>query len=180
VELIFVHGGVAAGKLTTARALAGIIGYPVFHNHVVVDLLTPIFPFGSEPFVRLREQFWLAVFSEAALDDRSIIFTFAPEQTVAVGFPNRARAAVESRGGRVRFARLSVSSAEQERRISDPSRAEFTKVTDVHTLRQLREQHGIEQPPVDLEVNTDHNDADATAARIVSHFRLTPQQSPIH
>ena len=49
----------------------------------------------------------------------------------------------------------------------------FTKVTDVQTLQQLREQHGIEQPPVDLEVNTDHSDADATAARIVSHFGLT-------
>jgi hypothetical protein len=171
--LIFLHGGVAAGKLTTARALSGIIGYPVFHNHVVVDLLAPIFPFGSEPFVRLRERFWIAVFSEAALDNRSIIFTFAPERTVALGFSNRVRAAVESRGGRVCFVRLSVSPAEQEPRISDPGRAEFTKVTDVQTLQQLREQHGIEQPPVDLEVNTDHSDADATAARIVSHFGLT-------
>jgi hypothetical protein len=27
----------------------------VFHNHLVVDLLTELFPFGSDPFVRLRE-----------------------------------------------------------------------------------------------------------------------------
>ncbi|HET6956673.1 MAG TPA: hypothetical protein VFI56_08825 [Vicinamibacterales bacterium] len=46
-------------------------------------------------------------------------------------------------------------------------------MTDDQTLQQLREQHSTEQPPVDLEVNTDHSDADATAARIVSHFGLT-------
>ena len=75
MHLIFLHGRAAAGKLTTARRLSGQVGYPVFHNHLVVDLLTTMFPFGSEPFVLLREQFWLAVFAQAALHDRSLIFT---------------------------------------------------------------------------------------------------------
>lgn len=29
----------------------------------MVDTLTTVFPFGSAPFVRLREQFWLDVFA---------------------------------------------------------------------------------------------------------------------
>jgi chloramphenicol 3-O-phosphotransferase len=58
-RLVFLHGRAAAGKLTTARRLSDLVGYPVFHNHLVVDLLTTMFPFGSEPFVLLREQFWL-------------------------------------------------------------------------------------------------------------------------
>lgn len=57
MELIFLHGTAASGKLTTARALDVLLGYPVFHNHLVVDTLTTVFPFGSEPFVRLREEF---------------------------------------------------------------------------------------------------------------------------
>lgn len=74
MDLLFLHGRAATGKLTTARELESLVGYPVFHNHVLVDMLTSMFPFGSEAFVRLREQFWLAVFRETAAADRSIIF----------------------------------------------------------------------------------------------------------
>ena len=44
VLLVFLHGPAAAGKLTTARELSGRLGFPVFHNHLVVDLLTTISP----------------------------------------------------------------------------------------------------------------------------------------
>jgi hypothetical protein len=50
VKLVFLHGVAASGKLTTARELESQIGYPVFHNHLVVDLLTTVFTFGSQPF----------------------------------------------------------------------------------------------------------------------------------
>jgi hypothetical protein len=86
MRVIFIYGQPASGKLTVARALAERTGIAVFHNHLVVDALEAVFPFGSEPFVRLREQFWLAVFAEAAQADRSLIFTFAPEPTVARDF----------------------------------------------------------------------------------------------
>ena len=48
MDLVFLHGRAAAGKLTTARALEQRLGWPVFHNHLVVDLLTELFPFGSD------------------------------------------------------------------------------------------------------------------------------------
>lgn len=92
MELVFLHGAAASGKLSTARALERLLGYPVFHNHLVVDTLTTVFPFGSEPFVRLREEFWLQVFSAAAHTGRSLTFTFAPEATVRPGFPAQVRA----------------------------------------------------------------------------------------
>lgn len=56
MKLIFLYGPPAAGKLTIARALAVITGFAVFHNHLVVDAVESIFPFGSERFTRLREQ----------------------------------------------------------------------------------------------------------------------------
>ena len=82
MELIFVYGAVAAGKLTVSRELAKRIELPLFHNHLVVDAVGAVFPFGSEPFIRLRESFWLQVFTEAAQSGSSLIFTFMPEPTV--------------------------------------------------------------------------------------------------
>jgi hypothetical protein len=109
VDLVFLHGPAASGKLTIARALEARVGFPVFHNHLVVDLLTTVFPFGSDPFVRLREQFWTSVFADAARVDRSISFTFTPEATVRPGFAGRVRQLIEGEGGRVCFVRLRVS-----------------------------------------------------------------------
>ena len=177
MELIFLHGTAAAGKLTTARALEAMLGYPVFHNHLVVDALTAVFPFGSEPFVRLREEFWLQVFTDAARTGRSLTFTFAPEATVQPGFPTRARARVESSGGRICFVRLIVSASEQERRIGNDDRKQFHKLTDLSTLRRLRDHRtDIEQPPVDLEITTDTTPAEESAALIADYFQLTPQE----
>lgn len=170
------HGPAASGKLTVARALEARVGFPVFHNHLVVDLLTTVFPFGSEPFVRLREQFWTSVFAEAARIDRSICFTFAPEATVPEGFPDRVRRLIEGEGGRVCFVRLRVSEGEQERRIGLPGRSEFHKLTSLETLRRLRD-YGpeVELLPADLEIDTDRSDAPRSAVSIAEHFGLIPQ-----
>ncbi|MGC5221672.1 hypothetical protein ACPW96_03615 [Micromonospora sp. DT81.3] len=177
MRLVLLHGAAAAGKLTTARELERLVGYPVFHNHLIVDALTAVFPFGTEPFVRLREEFWLKVFAEAAGIGRSLTFTFAPESTVTAGFAERVRQVVEEAGGRVCFVRLTVTDEEQERRIGNADRREFHKLSDVGTLHRLRE-HGtadVEQPPVDLEILTDRSAASESAALIVARFGLRAQ-----
>ena len=157
MKLIFIHGGAAAGKLTVARELARLTGLPVFHNHLVVDALWAVFPFGSEPFIRLREQFWLAVFRESAEAGRSVIFTFAPEGTVAPGFPDRALAAIAPFGGEMPMVRLTVPADEQERRIDNESRAEFVKLRSLELLRQWRDDFPAAEaamPPADLTIDT--------------------------
>lgn len=174
MDLVFLHGRAAAGKLTTARALERRLGWPVFHNHLVVDLLTELFAFGSEPFVRLREQIWLSVIVEAAAVDRSLVFTFTPEPTVPAGFPGRVARVVDSAGGRVLWVRLLVSDQEQERRIGAADRQQFHKLTSISTLRRLRSQPDGEQPPADLVIETERSDPFTSAARIIEHFGLVP------
>ena len=176
VDLVFLHGPAAAGKLTTAQALGERLGYPVFHNHLTVDLLTTVFTFGSAPFTRLRTLIWLAVFHEAAAADRSLIFTFAPESTVTPGFPEQVRTTIEGAGGRVCFVKLAVSEAEQERRITAGSRRQHHKLVSLETLRALRSHPGtVEQPPADLEIDTDVSGPNDSAAAIVRHFGLAPE-----
>ncbi len=108
MEIIFIYGPAAAGKLTVSRELAKITSLALFHNHLVVDAVGAVFSFGTEPFIQLRESFWIQTFSAAARIGRSLIFTFAPEATVDTGFPERVRATVAPFGGSVVFIELTV------------------------------------------------------------------------
>jgi uncharacterized protein (DUF1501 family) len=103
---------------------------------LVVDAVGAVFPFGSAPFARLREQFWLETFQAAAEAARSLIFTFNPELSVEPAFPDRARAAVAAFGGTMPTVRLTLAWEEQERRIDNESRGEFGKLRSLELLRR--------------------------------------------
>lgn len=138
MRLVFIYGAVASGKLTVARALAERTGLALFHNHLIVDAVAAVFPFGSDDFVRLRERFWLETIETAARAGRSMIFTFAPEPSVAPGFADRVVEVVGAAGGKVLFVALTLSPEEQERRLVEPGRAEFGKLRSIEILRDLR------------------------------------------
>lgn len=171
MKLVFLYGEAAAGKLTVARHLAGQTGLPLFHNHLVVDAVGAVFPFGSESFIRLREQFWMETFQAAAAEDRSLIFTFAPEPTVDEGFAARVRALVEAAGGEVIFIALTVSADEQMQRIENASRAEFGKLRSPELLAQLKKAFAASMaamPPAALTLDTGALAPEVAAARIAA------------
>jgi shikimate kinase len=155
MNLIFLHGPAASGKLTIGRELSRLTGYRLFHNHLVVDAVSAVFEFGSDPFVRLREEMWLAVFREAARRDVSLVFTFAPERTVRETFVEEAVAAVESGGGRVLFVELACTEEELERRLEDGSRAAFGKLRSRSLFRELLATGAFDYPALPAELTID-------------------------
>jgi hypothetical protein len=155
MHLIFIHGPAASGKLTVARELAKLTGLPLFHNHLVVDAVAALFPFGSAPFVRLREETWLAAFREAAEAEHSLIFTFAPERTVRPEFIAQVIETVESRGGNVNFVALTCAQDELERRVEAPSRAEFGKLASKAFFHELLNSGAFEFPPLPVGLTLD-------------------------
>jgi len=171
MQLVFIYGQVASGKLTIARKLAERTGFALFHNHLIVDAVGAVFPFGSESFIRLRERFWLEVVAEAAKEDRSLIFTFAPEPTVTPDFADRVRALVESTGGKVIFVALTVPAEEQERRLVEPSRATFGKMQSLDLLHSLRGEFAAcvaAMPTPILTIDTGNMRAEDAAQAIVA------------
>jgi chloramphenicol 3-O-phosphotransferase len=177
MHLIFIHGPAASGKLTVARELARLTGLPLFHNHLVVDAVAALFPFGSAPFVRLREETWLAHFREAAEADQSLIFTFAPERTVRPEFISRAIETVESRGGRVVFVALTCPQDELERRVEAPSRAQFGKLASKVFFRELHNSGAFDFPSLPdsgLTLDTGTLAPEAAAAQIRDFLGLKP------
>lgn len=175
MQLIFIWGGAASGKLTVATELARLTSLPLFHNHLVVDALLERLEFGEPEFVRLREHMWMAAFETAASQKRTLIFTFAPEPTVPEGFTDRVEALIERFGGKVRYARLVVSENVQESRIEDESRKAFRKLGSLEKLRELRPQFlesEAAMPAADIVVDTVQHDPQTSARRIASAFGL--------
>jgi len=172
MNLVFLHGPAASGKLTVGRELSRLTGYRLFHNHLIVDAVTAVFDFGTESFVRLREEMWLSVFREAALRDASLIFTFAPERTVRESFVGEAVAAVEGAGGRLLFVELTCPEAEIERRIEDGSRARFGKLRSKALFQELRGAGAFDYPKLPADLTIDTSELTPAEAAILIRERL--------
>lgn len=169
MRLTFLYGPPAAGKYTIARKLSAVTGDLLFHNHLVVDAVGAVFPFGSESFKRLREAFWLAVFEAAAREDRSLIFTFQPEDTVAPDFAERVQRLVAGQGGETVFLHLKLSAEGQRARIANANRARFGKLRDLEILNANIDQFAAcerAMPVPELVIDTETTDPDTAAQRI--------------
>ena len=178
MKLIFLHGMPGVGKLTVARELASLTGLRLFHNHLAVDLVLSLFEFGSQPFVQLRERIWLDTFAQACdakLD--GLIFTFAFEKTVREEFVPNVVKLVESQGSEVVFVNLYCEAAELERRLTDPARGKFGKLTSLELFRQLNSNGTFDTPdnvPDRISVDITNITPLDAAQKIATELNLAP------
>ncbi len=173
MQLVFIFGPPAAGKYTVARRVCELTVLPLFHNHLVVDAVHAVFPFGSPSFVRLRERFWMDVFDAAIAEDRSLIFTFQPETSVAPDFAARVLEKVSASGGKCLFVHLILSASGQLARIKNEDRAKFGKLRDPVLLSQLQAEFAAceaAMPAADLVIDTEAVSAEDAARQIVARL----------
>src|SRR5262245_1108866 len=170
MHVVFLPGPVAAGKHTIGAHLSSLTGLPLFHNHLAVDPAVTLFPFGTEPFKKLRAAIWLTAFAEAAESGQSFIFTFSPESSVEPGLIEQMIQSVVARGGKIAFVELQCSREETLRRLGGKDRARFRKLLDVDVFLQAEERGVFAFPPLPkplLTINTEQL-APEQAARAIS------------
>lgn len=171
MQLVFIYGPPAAGKYTVARRVSELTGLPLFHNHLVVDAVHAVFPFGSPSFVRLRAQFWMDVFEAAIAEDRSLIFTFQPEATVAPDFAAHVLDRVTEGGGKTLLVQLKLSADGQLARVTNEDRAKFGKLRDPVLLSALQAEFAAceaAMPLADLVIDTEQVSAEDAARQIAA------------
>src|SRR5687767_11291727 len=76
MKLLIIYGAPAARKLTIASEVARRTGFKLFHNHVSIDCVKPVFDFGTKPFMRMIETIRFAMIAEAAREGIDLIHTF--------------------------------------------------------------------------------------------------------
>jgi chloramphenicol 3-O-phosphotransferase len=176
VKLVYLYGPPASGKLTVAERLAELTGFPLFDNHLTVNVLRTIFPFGSSPFIDAVHRVRRDVFEVAADAGVSLIYTNSsawagPDgRTRFAAFAESVRALAEERGGQVLFVRLTASQAALEERLANESRQAREKLVDTERLRELLADLDLSSlHPDDLVIDTEKIGPDE-AARLIAEL----------
>lgn len=146
MKLLFIYGPPAAGKLTVSTEIANRTGFRLFHNHLTVDAVAPVFEFGTEPFWRLVRLFRYETVTEAARRNVDLIYTFCYAKDEDDAHVSEFIELVESHGGEVCFVFLKCERAELDRRVVSESRARFGKVRSIDTLAELLDRHELFAP----------------------------------
>jgi len=183
--LVYIYGPPASGKLTIAERLSELTGMPLFHNHLTVNALRPVFAFGSPPFVEASRKVRQAVFDVAAGAGISLIFT---NNSAWSGPDPRARfedaaesyrRIMESHGGRTVFVRLTASASALEERVANESRRAHDKLLDVVRLRELlAELDPSPLHPDDLTLDTGQLGPEESARAIMAVLDRTERKLP--
>jgi hypothetical protein len=171
--LLYIYGPPASGKLTVATALAELTGFSLFHNHLSVDAVSCVLPFGSKPFTEVLHRLRLDVFQTAARAGISLIFTnnsawSGPDaRSRFAAFATAAERIVEAEGGRTVFVKLTAPLAVLAGRVAQESRRRLGKLVDIGRLHELvadLDQSTLHQD--DLEIDTSTVDAGGAALYI--------------
>ena len=175
MKLIILYGAPAAGKLTIATELAERTGFKLFHNHLSIDCVKPVFNFGTPPFLRLIETIRFATIAEAARQGVDLIHTFV----YAFGEDDEHFAklitSAENNGGEVHLVLLKCDPDELKARIGNESRVRIGKLSDPGSIDDSLRRFDLRStyPGRDsLVIDTTDLDPPRAAEQIIEHFGL--------
>jgi len=179
---LLIFGPQAVGKMTVGRELARLTGARLLYNHMLIDLLTEFFPFGTPHFERLLEETRHRIAEEAADAGVNFILTgaWAFDDPSVQRIVERWLAAIEARGASFGFVelraplevRLDRNRSELRRSSKKLDWATDEAVTELANAHRWTSDGAFPFPEHHLVIeNTEIAPAEA-AAQIARHFDL--------
>jgi len=175
MKLIFIYGAPAVGKLTIAREIARQTNFKVFHNHLSIDCIEPVFEFGTKPFWKLVHSIRIETIKEAARVGQNLIYTFCYAKDEDDAHVRKITNAVEKYGGEVCFVLLKCAEKILEKRVLEESRLKYGKANNLKILREILEKYDLFSPVPKREsliIDNTNLSAEATARKIIEHYKL--------
>jgi hypothetical protein len=191
MTLVIIFGPPAVGKMAVGLELERLTGFRLFHNHMSVDPIVRLFPFGSPAYGRLVTEFRRRVFEEFSSSDQpGLIFTFvwALDDEEDRRFVDWTTKTFTDKGADAWFVELEASQEERLRRNETPLRlsekrtkrdieASRANLLDADRRYQLNTSSPFFYPAQHLKVDNTRLAPDVVARRIVEHFGL-PLREP--
>ena len=175
MKLIFLYGAPAVGKLTVANEIAKRTDFKVFHNHLSIDCIEPVFEFGSPSFYKLIELIRVETVAEAARAGQNLIYTFCYAKDLDDAHVEKITHIVEEYGGEICFVLLTADKTELEKRVLEESRRQYGKAKSVEMMHYFFNTYDLFSPVPGRESliidNTNVSTKEA-AAKIIAHFGL--------
>ena len=180
MDLVYIYGPPGVGKLTVGSELARLTGYGLFHNHLSIAAVAPVFEFGTETFWRLVHEIRANVIATAAREDVSLVYTGVFEHPKDLPVVENRLALAESNGGRVCLVKLTSDRGVIEQRIQSQSRRDLKKLADIDAWRaatQGRNQDSLIPGRQSLTIDNTDLSPELAAMRIITHYRLPERDS---
>ena len=175
MEVVFLYGPPAAGKLTIAIEIVRRTGFTLYDNHTSFDRVLKKYPFMSPEFVRVTADLRKRFFRESARQGRSFVFTFCYVYKYDDDFVNECVNLVEGFGGKIHFVQVLPSLGTLLQRVRNDERTKKGKIVDEKILLEVL--NGAEfkhQIPgrKSLSINNDSISAADASELIIETFRL--------
>ena len=175
MKLIFIYGAPAVGKLTVAQELSKRTGFKVFHNHLSIDCIEPVFDFGTPSFFKLIDLIRVETVAEAARQNVDLIYTFCYAKGHDEPHVSKIIEAVESHDGDVCFVLLTCERPEVEKRVVEESRRKYGKANNLQILNEIFDKYDLSSPVPNretLQIDNTKLSPPETAQKIIECFRL--------
>lgn len=175
MRLLFLYGAPAVGKLSVAQEIARHTDFKVFHNHLSIDCIAPVFESGSPSFTTLVEFIEIEVVAEAARSEQNLITTFCYAKGLDEAHVEKIARSAEANGGEVCFVLLTADARELEKRVVQESRLKFGKAKTVEQMRHFLRNYDLMSPIPNrntLQIDNTKLSVESTARRIIEHFEL--------
>lgn len=175
MKLIFLYGSPAVGKLTVANEIAERTDFKVFHNHLSIDCIEPVFEFGSPSFFKLINLIRFETVAEAARAGQNLIYTFCYAKDLDDAHVETITKNVEENGGEVCFVLLTADKNELEKRVLEESRKKYGKAKTVEMMHYFFDTYDLFSPVPEREsliIDNTNLSAETAAKQIIEHFGL--------
>jgi hypothetical protein len=175
MKLIFLYGSPAVGKLTVAGEIAARTNFKVFHNHLSIDCIEPVFPFGSPSFAKLIDLIRFETVGEAARVGQDLIYTFCYAKGTDDAHVERMIKIVEENGGEICFVLLRATRAALDKRVVEESRQRMGKAKTVEMMDFFHQTYDLLSPVPHREsliIDNTELSSETVAAQIIEHFGL--------
>jgi hypothetical protein len=179
MKLLFLHGAPAAGKLTVAKALLGMVPGRLFDNHASIDLARTMFDFGASGFWELVHGVrYSALDAAAEYGVPLVVMTFCYAEPDDLPQFENFEEITRRHGGELLPVFLHCSREEALRRVGNPDRVERRKMTSEGSLSKFLDDNNFTSVPrADcLKLDTGARPAEATAREIIGQFGLKGAQ----